>query len=272
MLRLNKTGAIQRKGLSLSGKSGLRMGRASGSFKLTRAVSINSFAKSFRSFSSFGKNFSPKPLTHFKKTIPSFYKSHSTHSLFHTTSNQNLSAINATIVVRSTSQRHIMLQKKPNSLHIPTPSLKNTALASTFRTAVSSSHPVSLAPLRFFSAQPSQRADKPFDKILIANRGEIACRVIRTARLMGIKTVAIHSTVDANAVHVAMADEAVCVGEARSDQSYLLQDRIIEACKKTGAQAVHPGYGFLSENAAFAEQYPCFFSFFFDAIHFALLC
>jgi 3-methylcrotonyl-CoA carboxylase alpha subunit len=92
-----------------------------------------------------------------------------------------------------------------------------------------------------------------FDKILIANRGEIACRVIRTARRMGIRTVAVHSDADANAMHVAMADEAVRIGEAEVTKSYLLTDRVLEAAQRTGAQAIHPGYGFLSENAAFAD-------------------
>ncbi len=92
-----------------------------------------------------------------------------------------------------------------------------------------------------------------FKKILIANRGEIACRVIKTARKMGIKTVAVFSEADRNALHVDMADEAVLIGPPPTAQSYLRMDRIIEACKSTGAEAVHPGYGFLSENAAFAE-------------------
>jgi propionyl-CoA carboxylase alpha chain len=90
-----------------------------------------------------------------------------------------------------------------------------------------------------------------FDKILIANRGEIACRVIKTARKMGIKTVAVYSDADKEALHVRMADEAVHIGPSPSAESYLIADRIIEACKQTGAQAVHPGYGFLSENATF---------------------
>ncbi|CAM5410732.1 propionyl-CoA carboxylase alpha chain [Aquamicrobium terrae] len=90
-----------------------------------------------------------------------------------------------------------------------------------------------------------------FKKILIANRGEIACRVIRTARKMGIATVAVYSDADRDAVHVAMADEAVHIGPAPAAQSYLVADKIIEACKATGAQAVHPGYGFLSERASF---------------------
>ncbi|MFO1284098.1 MAG: acetyl-CoA carboxylase biotin carboxylase subunit [Burkholderiales bacterium] len=92
-----------------------------------------------------------------------------------------------------------------------------------------------------------------FDKILIANRGEIACRVIRTARAMGIRTVAVHSEADRDARHVELADEAVEIGPPPSRESYLRMDRILEACKKTGAQAVHPGYGFLSENARFCE-------------------
>jgi len=92
-----------------------------------------------------------------------------------------------------------------------------------------------------------------FKKILIANRGEIACRIIRTAKRMGIKTVAVYSEADVDALHVEMADEAVAVGPAASSQSYLVSERIIEAAKKTKAQAIHPGYGFLSENAAFAK-------------------
>ena len=91
-------------------------------------------------------------------------------------------------------------------------------------------------------------------KILIANRGEIACRVNKTARKMGIKTVAVYSDADKDALHVMLADEAVNIGPAPSRESYLLADKIIAACKQTGAQAVHPGYGFLSENAGFAKR------------------
>ena len=93
-----------------------------------------------------------------------------------------------------------------------------------------------------------------FKKILIANRGEIACRVIATARKMGIQTVAVYSEADKEARHVAMADEAVCIGPAASRESYLVADKIIAAAKQTGAEAIHPGYGFLSENAEFSKR------------------
>ncbi|XP_052783951.1 propionyl-CoA carboxylase alpha chain, mitochondrial-like [Mya arenaria] len=93
-----------------------------------------------------------------------------------------------------------------------------------------------------------------FDKILIANRGEIACRVMKTCRRMGIKTVAVHSEADSMAVHTRMADEAICIGPAPTSQSYLVMDNILQAVKDTGAQAVHPGYGFLSENTKFAAN------------------
>src|SRR5215203_5974419 len=92
-----------------------------------------------------------------------------------------------------------------------------------------------------------------FKKILIANRGEIACRVIRTAKRMGIKTVAVYSDADARALHVRMADESVRLGPAPASESYLKAELIIDACKATGAEAVHPGYGFLSERTSFAE-------------------
>jgi propionyl-CoA carboxylase alpha chain len=91
-------------------------------------------------------------------------------------------------------------------------------------------------------------------KIVVANRGEIAIRVMKTARKMGIKTVAVYSTIDRNAPHVKYADEAVCIGEAPSNQSYLLGNKIIEVAKALNADAIHPGYGFLSENADFAEE------------------
>lgn len=93
-----------------------------------------------------------------------------------------------------------------------------------------------------------------FTKILIANRGEIACRVIKTAKKMGIATVAVYSEADRDALHVELADEAIFIGPAASRESYLVMDKIIAACKETGAQAVHPGYGFLSENEEFARR------------------
>lgn len=92
-----------------------------------------------------------------------------------------------------------------------------------------------------------------FDKILIANRGEIACRVIETARRMGVKTVAVYSDADARAKHVAMADEAIHIGGSAPAESYLLGDQIIKVAQATGAQGIHPGYGFLSENPDFVE-------------------
>ena len=95
---------------------------------------------------------------------------------------------------------------------------------------------------------------KNITKILVANRGEIAIRVMKTAKKLGIKTVAVFSTADRNALHVKFADEAVCIGEAPSNQSYLRGDKIIEVCKELGVDAVHPGYGFLSENSQFAEE------------------
>ena len=92
-----------------------------------------------------------------------------------------------------------------------------------------------------------------FEKLLVANRGEIACRVIRTARRLGIATVAIHSTADKNALHVRMADETHCVGEGPAQYSYLDTEAILDAAERCGANAIHPGYGFLSENALFSQ-------------------
>src|ERR1700681_530395 len=92
-----------------------------------------------------------------------------------------------------------------------------------------------------------------FDKILIANRGEIALRVLRACKELGIPTVAVHSTADADAMHVRFADESVCIGPPPAKDSYLNIPAILSACEITGAEAIHPGYGFLSENARFAE-------------------
>ena len=92
-----------------------------------------------------------------------------------------------------------------------------------------------------------------FDKILVANRGEVALRIMRAARELGVKTVAVYSTEDADTYPVQYADEAVCIGPAQSAKSYLVMPSIIAAAKNTGAQAIHPGYGFLAENADFAR-------------------
>ncbi|HRE20840.1 MAG TPA: biotin carboxylase N-terminal domain-containing protein, partial [Rhabdaerophilum sp.] len=92
-----------------------------------------------------------------------------------------------------------------------------------------------------------------FDKVLIANRGEIALRILRACKELGIATVAVHSTADADAMHVKLADESVCIGPPSPRDSYLNIPSLIAACEITGADAVHPGYGFLSENARFAE-------------------
>src|SRR5437867_2340415 len=93
-----------------------------------------------------------------------------------------------------------------------------------------------------------------FKRILIANRGEIACRIIKTARHMGIETVAVYSEADRDALHVEMADDAMLIGPPAAAESYLLIDKIVEACRSTGAEAVHPGYGFLSEREAFPRE------------------
>ncbi|MCB1977276.1 MAG: hypothetical protein KDE66_09780, partial [Nitrosomonas sp.] len=93
-----------------------------------------------------------------------------------------------------------------------------------------------------------------FDKILIANRGAIACRIIRTLRRIGVKSVAVYTDADALSRHVTEADEAFCIGDGAVADSYLRTDKILDVARQTGSQAIHPGYGFLSENADFAEQ------------------
>ena len=105
-----------------------------------------------------------------------------------------------------------------------------------------------------YTAQPIDPNERTFDKILIANRGEIACRIIRTARRMGIKTVAVHSVADSGSLFVKMADESVNIGPPPARESYLVMEKILKAVRQTGAQAVHPGYGFLSENTAFVAE------------------
>ena len=136
-----------------------------------------------------------------------------------------------------------------SSSSAPAPNASSAAAAASSGSAAAAATAAAAA-----AAASAASSSKPlFDKILIANRGEISCRVSRTAHRMGIKTVAIHSDPDYRAVHVAAADEAVCVGPAASAKSYLNVPRILDAIRSSGAQAVHPGYGFLSENAGFAR-------------------
>lgn len=107
--------------------------------------------------------------------------------------------------------------------------------------------------VRIFVKWASTIGGHSIGKILIANRGEIACRVMRTAKKMGVKSVAVYSEADRNSMHVAMADEAYCIGPPPSQQSYLAMEKILQVARVSAAQAIHPGYGFLSENTEFAE-------------------
>mmetsp|Transcript_13081 Transcript_13081/g.27663 ORF Transcript_13081/g.27663 Transcript_13081/m.27663 type:complete len:885 (-) Transcript_13081:129-2783(-) len=146
--------------------------------------------------------------------------------------------------------------------HIPqsrTPTTNATINYRSFSTAVDATHeslsPTADKPNPIAPHTPSStNTDPPFSKILIANRGEIALRIIRTCRSLGIRTVAVHSTIDVRSPHVLAADEAICLGPAPTSESYLNVDAVCDAITTTGAQAVHPGYGFLSENAEFARR------------------
>ena len=104
------------------------------------------------------------------------------------------------------------------------------------------------------SSASEKQIEPVFSKLLVANRGEIACRVFKTAKKMGISTVAVYSEADSSSMFVRMADEAYCIGPPASADSYLCMERILDVAKKSGAQAIHPGYGFLSENAKFVEM------------------
>ena len=131
---------------------------------------------------------------------------------------------------------------------------RSSAFVSSLNTHTNKQKASSFSAKSFHTQSISNEQKKPlFDKILIANRGEIACRVMRTAKKLGIQTVAVYSEADANSMHVAMADEAYLLGPPESNRSYLLGDKIIEIAKSCGAQAIHPGYVFLSENASFAS-------------------
>jgi len=172
------------------------------------------------------------------------------------------------------SKRCLRLCKQQQLKHIFLPVAVNMSMTSVFHNALTSSQIVpskclhiSSKPFKsavatssnttvdtFPTPPPKEIGAKLFDKIIIANRGEIACRIIRSARGLGIKTVAVYSDADANSMYVRMADEAVHIGPPPTNESYLVHEKLIEAALRTGAQALHPGYGFLSENSDFAKK------------------
>ncbi|KAG2370666.1 hypothetical protein C9374_014682 [Naegleria lovaniensis] len=177
---------------------------------------------------------------------------------------------NSSCLAHTTTTSGAKLHYSTSTMHDRHGTTKNCLFSSSSRSMmmmnVNSSHASALLVRGLSRTQPisssyhtnqsvtREEVKKPlFDKILIANRGEIACRVIKTAKKLGIQTVAVYSEADANSMHVAMADEAYLLGPPESSRSYLLGEKIIEIAKKSGAQAIHPGYGFLSENANFAS-------------------